>query len=49
MSKNDNINFILTREQAKDICEHYEKNIAELEDWQICELLDDLIGEALFE
>lgn len=42
------INFTLTYEQAMDICEHFGKNIDELEDWEICELLDRLIDETLF-
>jgi len=44
----ENINFILTYEQAKDICEHYEKNISNMEEWEICELVDRLIDETLF-
>lgn len=44
----DNINFILTYEQAKDICAHYGVDIAQMEEWEICELLDRLIDEALF-
>ncbi len=43
------INFILTREQAEDICKHYGVDITKVEDWEVCELLDSLIGEALFE
>lgn len=43
------INFILTRETAEDICEHYGVDIAEMDEWEVCELLDRLIGEALFE
>ena len=45
----ENINFILTYEQAKNICEHYGANISEMEEWEICELLDRLIDETLFE
>lgn len=44
----ENINFILTYEQAKDICEHYGKDISKLEEWEIEELLDRLIDDALF-
>ena len=44
----ENINFMLTGEQAKDICKHYGKDIKEMEDWEVCELLDRLIDDALF-
>lgn len=44
----DNINFTLTYEQAKDICEYYGANISEMADWEICELLDKLIDDTLF-
>lgn len=44
----ENINFILTYEQAEDICNHYGKNIEEMEGWQIGELLDALIDDFLF-
>ena len=44
----DNIKFNLTYEQAKDICEHYGKDISKMEEWEVCELLDQLIDEALF-
>ena len=43
-----NINFVLTREQAKDICNYFGVDMAMLEDWEIEELLDRLIDEALF-
>lgn len=44
----ENINFILTREQAEDICKYYKKNINEMEDWEICELLDKLIDDCVY-
>jgi len=44
----NNINFVLTREQAEDICKHYGKDITKMEDWEIEELLDRLIDEFLF-
>lgn len=44
----ENINFILTYEQAKDICEHYGEDISQMEEWEICELVDRLIDDALF-
>lgn len=43
----EDINFILTFEQAKNICEHYGKDIFYLEDWEVCELLDRLIDETV--
>lgn len=42
------INYILTREQAEDICKHYGQDVSKLEDYEICELLDLLIDNALF-
>lgn len=42
------INFLLTYEQAKDICEHYGENIENMEEWEVCELLDRLIDDTLF-
>lgn len=43
----ENIIFALTQEQAEDICKHYGKNIAELEEFEIGELLDRLIDETI--
>lgn len=43
----DNINYILTTETAKEICEYYGKNIAELDEWEIGELVDRFIDEFL--
>ena len=37
--------FHLTLEQAEQICKHYNKNINELEEYEICELLDKFIDE----
>jgi hypothetical protein len=44
----ENISFILTPEQAQDICKHYNMNASEMEDYEICELLDRLIDDTLF-
>lgn len=44
----ENINFILTYEQAKGICEYYGKDITELQDWEINELLNRLIDETVY-
>ena len=43
-----NINFILTYEQAKGICEYFGEDISKLEDWEINELLDRLIDETVY-
>lgn len=43
-----NINFILTPDQAEDICDYYRKDINDMQDWEICELLDDLIGKVIY-
>ena len=43
----ENINFILTYEQAKVICEYYGEDISVLQDWEISELLDKLIDETV--
>jgi hypothetical protein len=42
--KNENIKFDLTIEQAKQICKHFEKNFEELQEYEICELLDKIIN-----
>lgn len=44
----ENIEFIITPDQAKDICNHYGKNIEEMQDWEIGELLDRLIDDFLY-
>ena len=44
----EQITFIITREQAEDICKYYGVNINEVEDWQIEELLDRLIDETIW-
>ena len=44
----NNINFILTYGQAADICRHYGADIAQMEEFEVCELVDRLIDEALF-
>lgn len=35
--------FILTREQQETICKHFGKNVDELQDFEIGELLDKVI------
>ena len=39
------IKFTFTRDQQVVVAEYFGKDINELEDWQICELLDQLIDE----
>lgn len=39
------INFHITRDQADAICEHFGKTVNELEEYEICELLDQIIDE----
>ena len=39
------INFHLTREQAEAICNHYNKDLNTLDEYEVCELLDRLIDE----
>lgn len=41
-----NITFLLTYEQATSICEKFGKNIDDLEEYEVCELLDKIIDEA---
>lgn len=41
----ENINFTLTPDQAKQLCEHYGRDIDTLDENDICELLDTLIDE----
>lgn len=44
----EHIDFILTMEQARDICNYYGKNMDDLDTYDICELLDKLIDESIF-
>ena len=39
------INFHITQEQAEIICEHFNKNLNDLEEYEVCELLDQIIDE----
>lgn len=43
-----NRNFILTYEQAKDICTYYGEDIKKMEEWEVAELLDKLIDETIY-
>lgn len=37
--------YYITEEQARAICNHYNKDISKLEEYEISELLDKLIDE----
>lgn len=39
------ISFPVTEDQAAKVCEHYGKNINDLQEYEICELLDRIIDE----
>ena len=41
----DNIQFLITPDQAEAICNYYNININDIEDFEISELLDTLIDE----
>jgi hypothetical protein len=42
-TNNNEINFIITSEQVEVICRHFGKERKDLEDYEVCELLDKLI------
>lgn len=37
------INYHITEDQAKAICAHFNKNFEDMEEYDICELLDEII------
>ena len=39
------INYHITREKDEIICNHFNKNMNDLEEYEICELLDKIIDE----
>lgn len=43
--KNMGINFIFTEDQQEAVCRHYGYERNELDEYQVCELLDRLIDE----
>lgn len=47
MKNTKTINYILLSETAAEICEFYGENIENLEEWQVCELVDRFIDEKL--
>ena len=42
------VDYILTGEQAKGICDHYGLIFETMYDYEICELLDRLIDDFLY-
>lgn len=45
--KTENMNFILTPEQAETICKYFGEDVNSLDDWEICELLDKVIDNLI--
>lgn len=45
MEKNQNILFTITRDQAEAIAAYFDEDIDELTDYEICEMLDEIIDE----
>ena len=43
MKDRDNIDFIITPSQAFQICKYFDKNIDDMESYEISELLDEII------
>ena len=43
--ESESIQFTFKRDQMKVVCEHFMKKMDELDEWEISELLDDLIDE----
>lgn len=41
----ENIEFIFTPEQQRIVAEHYGRKPEHLYDWEICELLDELLSD----
>lgn len=40
---NNTLGYVLTEDQAIKICKHFNKDINSLKNYEICELLDQLI------
>ena len=47
MEEENNILFHITLSQAEAIARHFEKDIEDLEDYEICELLDRILDEEI--
>ena len=43
MEQENTILFHITEGQAEAICKHFDKDIKDLEEYEICELLDKII------
>lgn len=43
MEQCNGIMFMITTDQIDTICKHFNKNVNDLEDYEICELLDKII------
>ena len=41
------IEFTLTQDQLETLCNHFGVNLEELEDFELCELLDKLIDSVV--
>lgn len=41
----NSIDYKITLEQAEILCKHFDKDINQLEEYEICELLDKTIDE----
>lgn len=42
-------NFVFTEDQQEAVCKHYGKDKSQLDDYEICELLDRLIDDYVTE
>lgn len=40
---NNTLGYVITQDQAEKICNHFNKDINSLENYEICELLDNII------
>lgn len=47
MEEENNILFHITLDQAEAIARHFEKDIEDLEEYEICELLDRILDEEI--
>lgn len=45
MEQENWIDYKITRDQAESICKYFNKNINDLEEYEICELLDKIIDK----
>lgn len=47
MEQENNIIFHITLDQAEAIARHFEKDIKDLDEYEICELLDRILDEEI--